>query len=152
MTGVRAGASGFLAIVVLGVGCGGQDTVTPSSQTVDEATASTQFVDTNGTDPNPELSEPFPAWWLLDPSSVPTPESTELHLVVTERQCASGISAEGRIEATVSYTETEVAIAVIVNSVGGYANCPGNPPTTFTVQLAEPLGDRAIVGADPPPY
>lgn len=111
-----------------------------------------EFVDTNGTDPNPEMSRPGEAWWELDPAVPLTPETTTLQLIVTEVGCASGISAEGRIEATVTYTPTEVEVAVIVNSVGGYANCPGNPPTPFTLELAEPLGDRTVVGEDPTPF
>jgi len=122
------------AVVLFSAGCGN---------------TSTEFVDTNGTAPNPEQSVSFPAWWVIDPSWIPTAESTSVRLIVEEKQCASGISPEGRIEAAVSYSETEVAITVRVNTVGGDANCPSNFPTPFTVQLTEPLGDRAIVGEDP---
>lgn len=58
----------------------------------------------------------------------------------------------GRIETIAEFLPTEVRITVIVRTVGGDANCPGNPPEPFTVQLAEPLGDRRIVGERPPPY
>jgi hypothetical protein len=122
-----------------------------TSTTQLEIPTTTEFFDTNGTDPNPELSEPHPASWVLDPAVAVGAESTSLQLIVTEQQCASGISPTGRIEATVSYTETEVEVSVIVNSVGGTANCPGNPPTPFTLELTEPLGDRLIVCEAPHP-
>lgn len=70
-------------------------------------------------------------------------------IIVTEIECSSGIDPTGRIEASVEYLPTEVRIAVIVNSVGGYANCKGNPSTPFEVQFTEPLGDRAIAGETP---
>jgi hypothetical protein len=72
-------------------------------------------------------------------------------IIVTEIACASGISAEGRIEASVQYLPAEVRITVIVHTVGGDATCPGNAPVPFSVQLAEPLGPRRITGEDPPP-
>jgi len=109
------------------------------------------FVDTNGTDPNPEQSRPFAAWWSLDPSFNPTPETMSLPLIVREIQCASGIEPTGRIEAHVEYLPTELRVTVIVNSVGGNANCPANPAVPFTVQLTEPLGNRQIVGERPSP-
>jgi hypothetical protein len=121
-----------------------------AAQTSDNTTT-TMFVDTNGTVPNVELSKPFPAWWQIDPSFTPTPESTSLQLMVTERECASGISPTGRIETSVTYTATEVVVSVIVNSVGGFADCQGIGPTPFTLQLTEPLGNRSIIGEDPPP-
>lgn len=123
-------------------------TVAPSTET----SATTIFIDTNGTDPNLDQSEPRSAWWTLDPSFTPTPESMSLPIVVVERACASGIAPTGRIEATVEYLPTEVRITVIVNTVGGDVNCPGNAPEPFTVELTEALGDRQIVGEQPPPF
>ena len=116
-----------------------------------EVTTTTRFVDTNGTDPDPERSEPRPAFWTVDPATPPTEESTSVQLLVTERACASGIAPTGRIQATVEYTSTEVIVAVVVNTVGGDVDCQGVGPFPFTLQLTEPLGDRTIVGEDPVP-
>ncbi len=51
------------------------------------ATDDGPFVDTNGTDPNPEMSVPKLAQWILDPSVRPTPESTSLHLIASKQPC-----------------------------------------------------------------
>lgn len=122
-------------------------TVAPATET----SATTIFIDTNGSAPNPDQSEPRPAWWTLDPMFTPTPESMSLPIIVVERACASGIPSTGRIAANAEYLRTEVRITVIVNTVGGDVTCPANLPEPFTVQLEEPLGDRQIVGENPPP-
>jgi hypothetical protein len=157
MTRLRFGGV-VVASVAFSVGCSQADADRADSA-IDKVattsrgdiTTSTEFVDTNGTDPNPDQSQPSSAWWVLDPSFTPTADSTSLRLIVTEKSCASGMSPMGRIEATAFFTETEVVVTVIVNTVGGAANCPGNPATPFTAQLTEPLGDRVVVGEDPPP-
>ncbi|MEQ1699253.1 MAG: hypothetical protein ABMA25_04040 [Ilumatobacteraceae bacterium] len=120
------------SVVLCVAGCDGSGSLT------DEAPATT-------------VSDSGTARWNLDPASPLTPETTTLQLIVLETGCASGSSAEGRIEATVSYSATEVEIEVIVEPVRGDATCPGNPPTPFTLELSEPLGDRSIVGEQPIP-
>lgn len=148
--GARFGVLAVGLIVAASCGSASGRTSSPSGVPVDSASSietTTSFVDTNGTVPNPEMSQPFPADWVLDPSFTLTPDTSSLHLIVTEIQCASGIDPTGRIEATVDYLPTEVRVSVIVNSVGGYANCPGNPPTPFVLPLKEALGDRTVVGA-----
>ena len=129
---------------------------TPQGETtavaLSEPSSTTVFVDTNGTDPNPDQSQPFSAWWALDPTFTPNAEAMSLPIIVTEMQCASAIDPTGRIHTSVEYLPAEVRVTVIVNSVGGYANCPGNPATPFVVELTEPLGNRTIVGESPPPY
>lgn len=78
----------------------------------------------------------------------PTEDATELHLLVTERACASGKSAEGRIRVVSQrYTADELQIAIGVEPRPGDQECPGNPETPFTVHLEEPLGDRVIADA-----
>ncbi len=81
----------------------------------------------------------------LDPAFALTPDTTELHFLVTERACNSGQSAEGRIE-LVEKAEFEDAVEVYlaIRPPGGPAECQGNPPAPFVVELDEPLGDRRI--------
>jgi hypothetical protein len=78
----------------------------------------------------------------------PSPGDTSVDLLVQERACASGQSAEGRIE-LVELTEStdQVHVRIGVRPRDGAQECPGNPPTPFTIDLAEPLGDREIVDA-----
>lgn len=82
-------------------------------------------------------------------AETPSPGDTVVELRVVERRCASGQSAEGRIE-LVELTETadEVRLRIGVRPPeGSQQTCPGNPSTPFTVELSEPLGDRQIVDA-----
>lgn len=83
----------------------------------------------------------------LDPNHLPDPSDTTLHLLVTERACASGRDADGRVEVVevnnfVSVVELVVAVRPITDAV---AFCPGNPPTPFEVELDYPLGERTIM-------
>jgi hypothetical protein len=84
----------------------------------------------------------------LDPAAATDADSTQLALLVTERECNSGRDAEGRIE-LVSLQETAdaviVRIAVSPHTEDAAHTCQSNPPTPFTVELAEPLGDREVL-------
>ena len=79
---------------------------------------------------------------------LPSPAATSIGLLVRERACASGASAEGRIE-VIELVETaeQVRLRVGVESRGGDQTCPSNPPTPFTVALNAPVGDREVVDA-----
>jgi hypothetical protein len=84
----------------------------------------------------------------LDPSALPGEEATSVALLVTERECASGERATGRIEVLeTSPTESEVRVVIGVSPVSGVATCQGNPATPFTLELEQPLGSRTLVDA-----
>jgi hypothetical protein len=87
--------------------------------------------------------------WRLDPAAGPPgPEETELHVLVTERHCASGRNAEGRVERPdVFYREDEIRIVAYVTALPGMQTCPGNPSTPAVFVLPEPIGARRIVDA-----
>lgn len=84
----------------------------------------------------------------LDPAAATDADSTQLALLVTERECNSGRDAEGRIE-LVSLQETAdaviVRVAVSPHTEDAAHTCQSNPPTPFTVELAEPLGNREVL-------
>lgn len=84
--------------------------------------------------------------WKLDPAAPPPgPASTEIPLLVNERECASGEAATGRIQEPVVFADDRrVVVSVFVREVEGGAECPGNPDTPYTLRLAEPLGERAL--------
>lgn len=91
--------------------------------------------------------------WEPAPGAALTPDTTRIDVLVNERACASGTSAEGRIApATVEYGPETVTITLAVIPVTGPAACPGNPDTPFTIELDEPLGDRTLLdgGTTPP--
>lgn len=87
----------------------------------------------------------------LDPATPPDPSSRDLALLVTERACNGGQDAEGRVR-LVELVETADTVTVMIGvdrtGMDGSYTCPSNPPTPFTVTLAEPLGDRAIVNGN----
>ena len=82
----------------------------------------------------------------LDPAHMPSSDTTELNLLVTESGCNSGQNADGRVK-LVSLDETDdtVTVTIGVKSRGGSQTCPSNPATPFTVKLAAPLGDRTLM-------
>lgn len=82
-------------------------------------------------------------------AAAPAATDTELALVVMERRCASGQSAEGRIDLDeLEVTADEVRVRVAVRPPPGDAQtCQGNPWTPFTVDLDEPVGGRTVVDA-----
>lgn len=77
-----------------------------------------------------------------------SPDDTVIDLWVHERACASGRSAEGRVELIeIAETDGEVRLRIGVRSLEGAQDCQGNPPTAFAVELERPLGDREILDA-----
>ncbi|HEY9564106.1 MAG TPA: hypothetical protein VIR30_10090 [Nocardioides sp.] len=92
-----------------------------------------------------------PADWRLDPAGALDPSSREVAILVNERACASGRSADGRIEVDVEYAADTVTLEVSVRPLNGDQECPSNPDTPYIVKLAEPLGDRDVMGQSSPP-
>jgi hypothetical protein len=88
-----------------------------------------------------------PADVSLDPGAAPDAGSTQLALLVTERDCNSGEDAEGRVELlSLEETDTAVIVRVAVRPhAEGAFTCQSNPPTPFTLDLSEPLGERALL-------
>jgi hypothetical protein len=76
----------------------------------------------------------------------PDPATTSLPLLVHERACASGQSADGRVRLlTLEETDSEIRLRIGVQPLPGDQNCPGNPPTPFTVDLQQPVANRSIL-------
>ena len=82
-------------------------------------------------------------------ADIPEGDGTEVTLLVKERRCASGRSADGRIDLEgVTLTESEVGVRVSVRRPPGDGQtCPDNPWTQFTIDVGEPVGDRTVVDA-----
>lgn len=105
--------------------------------------------------PHVVLSDEFgPATWALDPAfPAPTAESTQLHVLVSERACASGSPTTGRMSPPVVVAAAEsVTITIGVRPLGGVQTCPLPPGTPAIVTLPEPLGKRVLLdGGRVPP-
>ncbi len=109
--------------------------------------------------PHVVLSAEFgPATWAFDPAySRPVATTTELHVLVWERDCSSGAPATGRMSApVVEYGQDSVTIAIGVRPIqlapGMAVSCPLPPGTPASLVLAEPLGHRMLLdgGVLPP--
>ncbi len=78
----------------------------------------------------------------------PAAEASSFDILVHERACASGQSAQGRIEVVeLEETEDQVRLRIGVERREGDQTCQGSPPTQFRIELREPLGAREIVDA-----
>ena len=84
--------------------------------------------------------------WELDPGFPPlAPESTELHVLATERACTGGSElGERLLGPQVVETGDAVRITFAAVPLTGGQTCPGNPATPVTIELAVPLGDRQV--------
>jgi hypothetical protein len=88
--------------------------------------------------------------WKL--SAKPSKTSTTLTTLVTERSCASGHTARGRIpKPRITYEATRIVITVGVKPRAGSQDCQANPTTPLTITLSEALGDRRIFDGGPYP-
>lgn len=94
-----------------------------------------------------------PATVQLDPARPPDPASSELPLVINERDCASGEAPVDReIVPIVVETDSTVEVTVLVAPVVGGAECPSNPWHPITVELEAPWSDRTLLdGSTRPP-
>ncbi|MFQ5522639.1 MAG: hypothetical protein ACE5F5_03570 [Acidimicrobiia bacterium] len=86
------------------------------------------------------------ATFEIDRDNPPEPGTTTLHLLATERACASGQLPQGReIKTLVAETPETVEIILLVERPkGDVQTCQSNPAFPITVELDAPLGSRAI--------
>ena len=76
----------------------------------------------------------------------PRPRATSIRALVQERSCASGKSPEGRVEPPqIEVTDAAITITFEIRRQPGGQDCQGNPPFPVTIELPEPLGDRALL-------
>ena len=92
--------------------------------------------------------------WRLDPG-FPRPDASDrqIHVLLTERACASGEPPKGRVEPPIVVpTERAIVVSIRVRSRPGAQFCPGNPEFALAVDLPEPLGQRLLLdgGVYPP--
>lgn len=86
--------------------------------------------------------------WALDPDAPPpVPESTLLHVLANDIQCAGGASPHDRMgPPEVEYLSDVIIITFWAETLpAGTYTCPGHPPVKRTVTLTEPLGARRLL-------
>ena len=74
----------------------------------------------------------------------PAPEDRVLHLLVHERDCASGRDATGRIDVEVDERPDAISLRVTVERLDGDQTCQSNPDTPYDVHLDAPVAGRPI--------
>lgn len=86
-------------------------------------------------------------WWLDPDAPRPGPDDTTFDAVVTERECASGKPMGARLQPPLIRYQADAVILVFgaVPPPGQAQECPSNPPSRVTVELREPLGERALL-------
>ena len=93
--------------------------------------------------------------WRPDPEAgLPDAGTVRLKIVVTERECASGQSSEGRIVGPLLLFDGDrVLVAFGVRRLpGDVQTCQGNPPTPMLLDLGQALGDRLLIDAGHLPF
>lgn len=90
-----------------------------------------------------------PAQWRIDNAFEVQSSSTEIPILITEADCASGRLATDRIHVDIDYSESAVTIDIRVKPLGGSQSCQA-VETPFVVRLREPLGERVLVDANAP--
>jgi hypothetical protein len=94
------------------------------------------------------------ATWWLDPDGPPlTASSTELAILLRERDCASGKPPDGRVLApTIVTTADGFEVAIGIRKQLTDQDCQGNPAYAMRLVLPEPMGARGLfdAGAFPP--
>ncbi len=87
------------------------------------------------------------AVWAFDPDQ-PEPDATTqvFDALVTEMSCNSGQPADGRIVGpqVIATADTVLVVFAVRPRPGGH-DCQGNPAARVTVDLGEPLGNRALL-------
>jgi hypothetical protein len=87
------------------------------------------------------------ASWVLAPDQQVGPDTTSLTALVTETECASGESSEGRVVGPeIVQLPDRVLVTFAVHALSGGAHrCPGNPVTMVKIRLPVPLGPRRLL-------
>jgi hypothetical protein len=103
--------------------------------------------------PIPDIDDAVVATWEPANADSLGPATTEIDILVMERSCASGRPAAGRIAPPdIELRDDAVVVTIKVIPAPGIQDCPGNPPTPFTIKIGEPLGERVLLdgGTGPP--
>ena len=81
----------------------------------------------------------------LDGEALPDPDSTSVLLLTSQQGCAGGREMGDTLRGPeVRETDDAVLVAFAVALSPGSATCPGNPLEPVTIELSEPLGERAL--------
>jgi hypothetical protein len=91
--------------------------------------------------------------FTLPDDDAPSPFDTAIRLLVDELNCHGfDVPPAEDIHPEIIYGNENVIVIIRIDSPKGWATCPRPPPFPYTLELKEPLGERALVdGAEYPP-
>jgi hypothetical protein len=85
---------------------------------------------------------------ILDPARPVGPSDRSVGLQLHELTCSGGQGPEGRIqEPILSYAADRIFVAIAILQLPGEQDCPGVDATAYSLELAEPIGTRALFDA-----
>jgi hypothetical protein len=86
------------------------------------------------------------AVWELAPETSVEAASTTVSVLVTRLGCNSGVTgAVNRPDVTITAREIVVRFTVSPGEPEGGADCQGNNPVEYVLELDEPVGERRLV-------
>lgn len=88
-------------------------------------------------------------WWLDANHPMPGPPATEIHVLISPRECTNGEPVGDRLlEPQLEVTDEEIVVGLAAEPLPPrFYHCPGIPPEAVTIELPEPLGHRVVVDA-----
>ncbi len=93
------------------------------------------------------------ASWAWGSPGQPGPTTQTFDALVTERSCASGKSADGRIVGPIVVTTAELVLVIFgTHHLPGSQDCQGNPSSRVQVDLGASLGARQLVDGGHLPF
>jgi hypothetical protein len=93
------------------------------------------------------------ASWAWGSPDRPGPTTQTFDALVTERSCASGQSADGRIVGPIVVTTADLVLVVFgTHPRPGSQDCQGNPSSRVHVDLGAPLGTRQLLDGGHLPF
>ena len=104
--------------------------------------------------PSPTANENRAGSWRLDRDQrVPGPNAKKIRALVSGTFCASGRPPGKRLQQPmISYGKRRIVIAALEAPPKGFQTCQSSPPSPFTFELAERIGDRVVVDGGHLPF
>lgn len=91
------------------------------------------------------ITDSAPAVWELDRTQPLVDTATSFTALVTRLGCNGGVTGKV-VQPGIEMTKSQIVVTFQVTpGVPAAANCPGNNPVPFSVELGEPIDGRQLV-------
>jgi len=85
--------------------------------------------------------------FYLAPGTDLAPESTSILAFVEDTNCGGRDVLDRIDEPLIEYGPDEVLVLLTADPLEGFHTCEGFPPSEYTLELAEPIGQRTLLDA-----